>query len=137
MNLKDQAKKYGVCDLEYSQELKKLGCKQEGIWWWDLRENRVVIREEKWGAEEYISAPTASELWERLPFQVNDYDLWIIKHIDNKQWIVAYTKEAMRKTLKSFKDTLANAMTKMLIYLIKNKPIEAKWKNILRQNRKQ
>ena len=123
MNPKDQAKKYGVCDLEYAQELKKLGCKQEGIWWWDLRENRVVIREEKWGAEEYISAPTASELGEALPY---NYVLMKNNYQGEKDYICYDYENRNNDRLDKFADTLANAMAKMLIYLLEQGLINAK-----------
>jgi len=149
MNTKDQAKKYGVCDLELSQEMKKLGFKQEGLFWWTRgvhwtqeigipKGKRIWnVQNQRYNDEKAISAFTTAALGESLPFNIkvkNEktrdlrdikvYCLQIKKHKD--QWGIAYHYVSLVLGKNIYADTLANAMAKMLIYLKKNKLMEAK-----------
>jgi len=115
MNTKDQAKKYGVCDLEYAQELERLGFKQKSLWWWakanlvDAKKEDYFIVDNKYMLPAECSAPTVAELGERLPRGHRSYldrDIWVCESGDGLYWERA--------------DTEANARAKMLIYLKKN-----------------
>ncbi len=135
----------GVCDLKYAIELKDLGYKQEGIWWWvvyegedyqlgiyNKKENEFTFMSEKGFTQRLdkdIVAPTVAELGKALPYRVRlefaDYWLYISKA--KSHWDIRYKSfsegryHSMGLPDKGMfqGDTLANAMAKMLIYLIK------------------
>ncbi len=121
MNLESQ-----VCSLELSQKLKKLGVKQESLFNW-ITENQI---REEWEirveASDYsfdcpieiiASAFTVAELGSLLPGYYKSYcsgdkKLWFCQHQEDDIEFITETA-----------DTAANALAKMLIYLIENKLI--------------
>ena len=124
-----------VCNLELSKELKKLGVKQESLFYWVdnsvlseayvLEQNNnddfsLVLNngEQKYYKKDLgvYSAFTASELGEMLPKKRWD----VHKSLDNKkEWISWYSRDVHI----FYAETEVDCRTKMLIYLIKNKLI--------------
>jgi len=139
MNTKDQAKKYGVCDLEYAQELKRLGFKQESLWWWfpyyggepikisswdlgDKNGNQLGFAYSSDQSRDKISAYTVAELGEMLPYWIENDSIKLpsksYKNVNGKGIEIEWfwnTKKAS-----GYANTEANARAKMLIYLKKN-----------------
>lgn len=142
MNLKDIAKKHGVCDLEYSIKLKELGEPQEGLWYWTkfFKESdfsfSIVSKALSSKCYECYLAYTVAELGERLPRFIGYYDLpWLeIRKEENFKtkkiyWVVAYKEyiscqKEPETTIDFEADTEANARAKMKIYLLENKLIK-------------
>ncbi len=133
-----------VCALEYARKLKELNVKQDGYFSWYAFENPLSqiykesdVDEDRWrigitrdcskgGADWVYSAYTSAELGEMLPPNINDWGLCIdasscvtddgIKSM----WSIAYA-DYDKKMFNELSDlNLANAMAKMLIYLIEN-----------------
>jgi len=113
-----------VVSLELSKKLKEVGYPQEGgyfVWKeqdtgnWDIVE--IFIEMAKTSPGDFAVAPLASELMERLPDSIRDYDL-IVSKLDD-EFFVYYERDgvAVREGF-DFKDTnLCNALAKMYIYL--------------------
>ncbi len=110
-----------VVSLKLSQELKKAGYPQEGLWRWyyDNEENnrKYFIQHEMFDEDDQLIcvAPTVAELGEALPI-VQDMYIDHIKNAEN-EWIVALRKDSTR--IVSFIDTEADARAKMWLYLKK------------------
>ena len=116
MKLQDQ-----VCNLELSKELKKLGVKQESLFYWTKNPFWFpVIGSWKESAKpkEAISAFTASELGEMLPEEIYSFH-----SIGRKGKWVCSPAICSRNVIDSEAETEVNCRAKMLIYLIKNKLI--------------
>lgn len=119
-------KKY-VTSLKLSRELKELGVKQDSIFSWYKNEKGEVIKgraysemELNLGGAKWIkicSTFLSGELGEKLPKDINNDWLCISKAIDS--WVIEYQDLGLIEKAK----TLAEAMGKMLAYLIKNKLI--------------
>lgn len=107
--------KQQVTCLKLSQEMKELGYKQEGLWWWrgieDL--NNTIWNIEHWNGnpefEEWIVAPTAEELLSVFP----DCELF---KLDNE-----YSCFYIHSRMRSNKAT--DALAEMWIYSKKQKLI--------------
>ncbi len=111
-----------VVSLELAKKLKKLGVKQESLWYWVKLQLQGWIINKGYGRhKEYYSAFTVAELGEMLPQWVkvgnrshkfdyrgkNSYD----------QWVFAYHIDYQSPLKTVFDKTEANARAKMLIYL--------------------
>lgn len=124
-----------VASLELSKKLKELGFPQEEPgWFWYANITNAIYRliflkefDEKTDKdmEDYIKAPTNSELGEWLPIVIEDYGLSIYKTLNG--WAIEYEKynfiEGSKKTLVKIKcdnETEANTRAKMLIFLVEN-----------------
>lgn len=147
MNLDQQ-----VVSLETAKRLKELGVKQESYFYFILHgeewqmEGRELFDavDGEWGCGcsvedlEHISAFTSGELGEMLPWRLknlgtlNNAELVITKLVNvegTPLWNVAYWDEdkglynGMVIRIKNEPNNLADAMGKMLIYLIENKLI--------------
>jgi hypothetical protein len=127
-----------VTSLELSKELKELGVKQDGIFYWDDRQKKVCLS--NWGEPGDLgkypliqsfcfSAFTSGELGDILPSTIEadegmKFDLNIWK--DRVFWNVDYwwDEDTRKKSDLHFErmydKSLAGAMAKMLIYLLKN-----------------
>ena len=122
-----------VCSLELAKKLKKLGVKQESLFWYTHapknRQDGEWIHVLTYGRnnmrDETIPAFTVAELGEMLPMEIKNrngkYDecYFETSRIVFKKWTVAYYKKS---TARAFQmgDTEANARAKTLIYLIEN-----------------
>lgn len=139
MKLQDQ-----VTNLELSRKLKKLGVKQESVWYWQVyRDGDIFLLSSKdvegfVGRDafcDYYSAYTCSELGEMLPHFIRikkiKYQLFesvALGEMNNpsskKQWFIVYANEedyhdnAPIKFMMCYSE--ANARAKMLIYLLEN-----------------
>lgn len=115
MNIENQ-----VCSLELSKRLKELGCKQESLWWWILKNyssgtspSFLLVAKSEWAkviedqTERCISAFTVSELIALC--QENQIDL--NADMDFNIWK---------------KQEIPNQLAKMLVYLIENKLLTPK-----------
>jgi hypothetical protein len=124
-----------VVSLELAKKLKELKVKQDSIFYWEKCPdyNKFVIScsiyhdimTSEWTdchilqKQENYSAFTACELGEFLPYEINlcsliitkDWDIWEIQYNDSD-----YPREKI--VARSFDNNLANAMAKMLIYLL-------------------
>lgn len=137
-----------VTNLELSRKLKELGVKQDSYFdWFKLKENNDYSLVEYWQIDyeirfDTISAFTVAELGELLPNSIqlknqepfDNYSISIhkfnrvsddMKVINN--FIVNYYTESdenswlrIRLTPNIYDPNLANAMAKMLIYLLEN-----------------
>ena len=122
MKLQDQ-----VISLKYAQKLKKLGVKQESIWYWikDRKDKDIESNYELWLGETLkpwevdkeivYSAFTVAELGEMLPL---GYASWRNPN--------DFMCESGNEELEQRDNTEANARAKMLIYLIENKLLKHK-----------
>jgi hypothetical protein len=139
LNLEQQ-----VVSLELSKELKKLGVKQESLFYWFEYKNKELRLFYQLGPTESqirdlpgkcigcYSAFTTSELGEMLPAYIDYkkgpedcFQLRISKW--KKGYSVEYERQDYRILDNNQKgETLADTLAKMLIYLIKNKLMETK-----------
>jgi len=111
-----------VCSLELSKKLKKLGVKQESLFWWEevvmpraTFAELVSTKSEGTANMNHYPAYTVAELGEMLPKLtettrgvMNDWR-WRCEVKDEKSYVTA-----------SGADTEADARAKMLIYLLEN-----------------
>jgi hypothetical protein len=118
-----------VCSLELSKKLKELGVKQGSYFWWNFNEeNGWVVEDKIWefgdnGRDciKSYSAYTSGELGELFPKEE-----WFtierkVGMLSNKlKWFV--TNKLTDKVFTA--ETLANAMAKMLVYLLENELIK-------------
>jgi len=55
-----------ICSLELSKQLKEVGYKQEGLWWWEISPSKVISEivygNKNYFRYEYYTAPTVAEL---------------------------------------------------------------------------
>ena len=123
-----------VCSFEYSQELEKLGVKQESIFWWrkyslckntDLyyipnKETDLLILSGK--LEYNFSAFTVAELGEMLPNWASSYRLGKLASKNCGKYCCEYhiISKKHTKDFEFISDTEADCRAKMLIYLIEN-----------------
>ena len=97
-------------------------------WWWEDKESKVnclnhgmPIATEEW--YEIYPAPLATEILERLPTYVDDdgMDAQLVMQKGQKNWYVMYGTYGMECEFVGFvAPTLAQAVTDMLIHLIKS-----------------
>jgi hypothetical protein len=128
-----------VCDLKYAKQLKKLGVKQDSLFYYlkmqgyskDLYPNgyTIISRDRNTDDLDY-PAFTATELLEMLPDEIVNNKLFYSRNIrpyKNSQHLIDYNWfDQVCINIKSQIDKkLPNALAKMLIHLIKNKVIEA------------
>ncbi len=142
-----------VCALELARRLYELGVKQDSLFYWERGYLAQITTDWRlmFGHQynEYVSAFNVAELGEMLPNSVllpgmEPFDNFRIeinkfKSVGDYQkitnnWIVSYECDtthpggvpwARRRLTSNIHDpNLANAMAKMLIYLIENKLIE-------------
>jgi hypothetical protein len=115
MNLQDQ-----VTNLELSKKLKKLGVKQESLFWWNFYpaecshqkdEWRIVYEDDLYGEEQY-SAFTVAELGKML-----EHGMERSFKDSTDKWNCWY-QPIGKKMIMLEADTEANARAKMLIYLL-------------------
>ena len=109
MSLEDQ-----VCRLELAKRLKELGVKQECIFFWDKDGNLMEPTDPYKNPHIDFAAFTVAELGDILPSEN-----LITRKRFNQKWnvwkILASEKE---KSVEFEENNLADAMAKMLIYLI-------------------
>ena len=112
-----------VCSLELAKELKKLGVKQESLWYWkdfngkhtmesDLELVDYNLRDSNMFS--FHSAFTVAELGELLPSHFISWKVQKNYYISEQLQSV---KDRINKTI--FSTVEVNARAKMLIYLIK------------------
>ena len=115
-----------VANLELSQKLKKLGVKQESLWWWGKRKYHDTLDKceilPSWQVKKpnifpLCSAFTVAELGEILPKWI--YTIRLDYEPYDKCWCVLGKNGMIEITA----NTEANARAKMLIWLIENKHI--------------
>lgn len=135
-----------VTNLELSKKLKELGVKQKSLFYWyqDLAKNDYIIRYRKsennfennidWFLETNVafSAFTAGELGELLPAKIKtDEEIYLtifkseLNELKVSRWTAAYEttsyEQKPKLILRESDENMANALAKMLCYLIKNK----------------
>lgn len=144
-----------VCNLELSKKLKKLGVKQESLFYWTPEETEgsyLIYRGKEKPYFADISAFTVAELGEMLPKQLrlkikkgqckqgcDIHNEWIIAQLDISktncdEWLVFYTWGIGTENEDAYSNhwigeidqNEANARAKMFIYLIENKLLKAK-----------
>ena len=143
-----------VISLEIAKKLKELGVKQESYFYWNvdkafIGEDRFYQVQQKdrpsvkegYSVDEF-SAFTVAELGEMFPVIIDTkdargtFDFVISKTFSDKKWFVGYSKinlgrihsDDQHYTLagQQYERTLADALGKMLIYLLENNLIEVK-----------
>ena len=134
MDLKSQ-----ICDLEYAQQLDELGVSVNSFWWWAkhpmnsydygilVTDTDCTDKRFEWVKHAY----TSSELGKILPYRLKtgviagktriDY-LYVSKGFNDFSCFYAMNNGQTRLWIKNA-NTLANALAKMLVYLIKEKLI--------------
>jgi len=124
-----------VCAREYAERLKKLGVKQESLFWWRANEDPNTGKPINYWIIEYgesrndyeynFSAFTASELGERLQHWIQPpegdeekMDSGMVEIFKDKSgvWFVKYLYVHL-----TYADTLVDAMAKMTIWLLENR----------------
>jgi len=110
-----------VTSLKLSKKLKKLGVKQESLFYWV--NGKLFLKDKDDLVNEHISAFTASELGERLPMELPEDNDYVFETLClSGSWVVQYNPHLHRKKVfGQVAKTEANARAKMLIYLIENK----------------
>jgi len=118
-----------VTNLEISKRLKELGVKQDGyfMWWLSGGDKNgdyhtylsVATKRKKHVCNDWASAFTCAELGEMLPLAINGVSLSIFREKGLESWDVAYGTSD-KQNIWQQADNLADAMAKMLIYLIEN-----------------
>jgi hypothetical protein len=122
-----------VCSFKYSQELEKLGIKQESIFWWrkyslckntDLyyipnKETDLLILSGK--LEYNYSAFTVGELYELMPYHIEVHK-WKGNNSKFRYEIDYHISDNCKHNLSN--ENLANGLAEMFIYLLKNKIIK-------------
>lgn len=127
-----------VVSLDLARQLKELGVREESLFVWvcDVDGKIFVdsfkcweeeIKENGYGNTDldrvFYPAYTSAELGEMLPDSISKDDIsytWIeIGKVDNK-WSVLYRAGCAKADYEEEADTLADAMAKMLIYLLQN-----------------
>jgi len=130
--MKHENQEWQVSNLELSKKIKELGVKQESLWWWCrlTQEFRLLeFSKVKNLNREKSSAFTVAELGEILPKGIYDkkegFGELSITPV-NSIWVISYPKIKNRNEVLFWEQekTLANAMAKMVIYLLKNKLME-------------
>jgi hypothetical protein len=112
-----------VCNLELSKELKKLGIKQESLFYWDMK---CLCPKNDITGKIIYSAFTASELLELLPGYLGCWlDVMKVKNFNDKSWKY-YIRYFDSNIIMYPTENVCEALAKMLIYLIKNKILEIK-----------
>lgn len=124
LKLEDQ-----VSSLESSMELKRLGCSQSSLFYWEKSpySNEYSIFMRNTGdiyMQDWCSAYTASELGEILSLASFAMDMSPFKiNSSEKSWLMSHGMiEGKRKVISA--DTEVEARAKMLCYLLENKLIE-------------
>jgi hypothetical protein len=123
-----------VCSLELARKLKELGVKQESLFYWftSIKGQDTLLcfeaklpTEYSYDFEKDCSAYTVAELGEMLPWLFDRIDdNWILKISKTfSEWKVSYIGQWQNGSTTEFSHNLADAMAKMLIYLLENKLI--------------
>ena len=124
-----------LTSLELSKRLKELGVKQESLFYWNTRKEKVLAGYHLPVApvdfkDKFVSAFTVAELGEMLPVrnyngeQTEDLANWSTFKSDDK-WICHLSWRYTRTNAEHIEaDTEADVRAKMLIYLLENKLIE-------------
>ena len=125
-----------VCGREWSEKLKKLGVKQESLYYWTTAkdENEIQLQRLSFIPEEnsmynFYSAFTVAELGEMLPRQIE------LTHprrsLKKNFWKIIYREplqvkegEIRSNTYAVEATTEANARAKMMVHLLENKLIK-------------
>lgn len=129
-----------LCNLEFSQRLKKLGVKQESLYFWIdyTLEGDFAIRDRKPNNTDifdHYSAYTCSELGEMLPMKVElkeiKEDGWLYISQTGDGWSMGYgyVDESGLTWLPNLlidDKNEANCRAKMLIYLLENGLLDRK-----------
>lgn len=129
MNLEDQ-----ICSFNLARKLKKLGVKQESLFYWYLGTFEPFVDYFECGnihrdyalPEIICSVFTVAELGEMLPRIINNKKIYFYSSFKTRDldYVVEYAGYLDHKLGKSGYDkNEANARAKMLIYLIENKLI--------------
>ena len=140
---------YQVCAVDLSKKLKKLGVKQDSLFYFARRgiyvpgfsadeeqQYKIILYKNynKLDKRSY-SAFTVAELGEILPFELlteNFYEetLSMGLHFEvdfQKTWSVSYYEKSEEK-LRCVDKNEANARAKMIIYLIEKKLVDDEWR---------
>jgi len=116
-----------VCSLELAQKLKELGVKQDAYWLWTTNTGRAELTDDASGFEsEQFSAFTVAELGEML-LNHDARDVEITLYGYNRGYIRYEEGDAeyqFSSTPNQDYTSFADAMAKMLVYLIENKLIK-------------
>jgi len=122
MKIKNQ-----VTCKELSQKMCELGFEQEGYYWWRIyiKSNEATLTTDdycKSNPKDYTHyvAYTVAEGLEKLPNKIKDSFLRIIK-MDKGTYVVQYCYQNMKVDREFGDKNLANAVSKMLIWLKENK----------------
>lgn len=129
MELKDL-----TCSLELARKIKELGVVEESIFfyeWSGAKELSINENHKPYYNIDGINAYTVAELLNILPSGIHEQDILVIERWENG-YSLAYKdyggsgKQFRGDThkLSLFKDTLENALAKMLIHLIENKYVK-------------
>lgn len=129
MKLQDQ-----LTSLELARKLKKLGVKQESLWYWNRTTEKLYSQKERntlsavWNETTWYSAFTVAELGEMLPRRIEQNKnnvAWLQIEVQGiqKGWSCQY-HYFPKGVVKFFETrTMSNCMAKMLIYLLENRLI--------------
>lgn len=121
-----------ICNLELAIKLEELGFKQESLWYHYQQVGGIVCDTEvrgKWiirpcsergnGFGKFVSAFTVAELSEMLPWEAGKDYYYAIKDY-YKRWVCLRMNIGTEKEeyiRRSYADTQADALAKLLIYL--------------------
>ena len=126
--------KQQVCRLELAKKLKKLGMKQESLFWWaeyndgtsSLIDYKAANKHCRSVLFNLYSAPTVAELGEMLPYYIKTskaYIFLVIKKLPTG-WECGYAEIDYTTHFRRTGETLADACGEILVYLWDNNLIQ-------------
>ena len=107
-----------VCNLELAKKFKELGVKEESLWYWSIGKDAHIVRGRlpRKCDREYVSAFTVAELLNISPDDITYFKCTL------KGSTIYNAHQGFDKHIEA--DTMADAIAKMLIWLIENKMME-------------
>jgi len=121
MDIKEQ-----VCSLELAEKLKRLGVKQDSLWYWAYNGRMLISESERnvYVGDDIYAAFTVAELGARLPSELKHQGEWyffVERKLSDGKWVSWYQdRPDNTKILKTTGFGNAEERTKQVIRLVLN-----------------
>ncbi|NCC70647.1 hypothetical protein EOM09_03625 [bacterium] len=117
-----------VCSLELAKRLKKLGVKQDSLFYWDSHCIENLKTQGKYGitSDGEYSAFTVAELGVMMPFIITRNKSIVRKFTNKNVYIYEVQYSDINQSNIFLEDTEADARAKMLIYLLEKRLVKLK-----------